>query len=88
MKENPGAGQCSWADRVPEGTEQPGTRAVLLGNLGPFDSLPVNTMAKICVSRADASPGQNNVFVVRQVVRQLGHQTAPYNVPPFNAEGC
>jgi hypothetical protein len=56
----------------------------MVGNLGPFDSLPPQTYGKMCVSPA----GDTKDLTVRQVVRQLGHQTAPFNLPPFNAEGC
>jgi hypothetical protein len=90
MKERPGAGQCAWANAQPPGIEsKPGESAVMIGNLGPFDTLPVGTIGKVCVSKAsnpDAGPG--NELVVRQIVRHLGHQTSPFHVPPFNAEGC
>ena len=56
----------------------------ILGNLGPFDSTPVGTIGKVCVSKAS----NNNELVVRQVIRQLGHETAPFHRPPFTAEGC
>jgi hypothetical protein len=86
MKERPGAGQCAWADSAPPGFEsKPGDDATLVGNLGPFDTLPVNTIGKFCVTKAS---GGGNDLVVRQVVRHLGHQTAPYHIPPFSADGC
>jgi hypothetical protein len=59
-----------------------------VGNLGPFDTLPVGTVAKVCVTKASAASGQSNDLMVRQVLRQLGHQTSPYHIPPFTAEGC
>ena len=84
-KENPGAGECAWADSPPQGIETtPGESGAILGNLGPFDSIPVGTIGKVCVSKAST----NNEVVVRQVVRQLGHETAPFHRPPFTAEGC
>lgn len=83
-KENPEAGECAWADRAPQGNEKPGADSTMVGNLGPFDSLPVRTFGKICVTR----PASGNELSVRQVVRQLGHQTAPFHLPPFTAEGC
>jgi len=84
-KENPGAGECAWADGPPQGIETtPGESGAILGNLGPFDSIPVGTIGKVCVSKAST----NNEVVVRQVVRQLGHETAPFHRPPFTAEGC
>jgi hypothetical protein len=88
-KERPGAGQCAWADSQPPGFEsKPGENAALLGNLGPFDTLPVGTIGKICVSKA-SNPGSGpNDLVVREIVRQLGHQTSPFHIPPFTAEGC
>src|SRR5712691_7724777 len=39
-KENPGPGECAWADRPPQGTEKPGDSSAIVGNLGPFDSIP------------------------------------------------
>ena len=84
-KENPGAGECAWADGPPQGIETtPGESGAILGNLGPFDSIPVGTIGKVCVSKAS----NNNEVVVRQVIRQLGHETAPFHRPPFTAEGC
>jgi hypothetical protein len=83
MKDNPGAGECAWADRAPQGDEKPGEAGTILGNLGPFDNTPVGTIGKICVTKA--SGGE---LVVRQVVRQLGHETAPFHRPPFSADGC
>lgn len=88
-KENPGPGECAWADHAPQGTEKAGDTGSILGNLGPFDNLPPATFGKLCVSMADSpSPGQNDDLVVRQIVRQLGHQTAPFHLPPFSGEGC
>src|SRR5438552_266999 len=53
MKERPGAGQCAWAETTPPGIEsKPGDNADLVGNLGPFDTLPVGTVAKVCVTKA------------------------------------
>jgi hypothetical protein len=84
-KANPGAGECAWADDPPQGIEtKPGESGAILGNLGPFDSTPVGTIGKVCVSKAS----NNNELVVRQVIRQLGHETAPFHRPPFTAEGC
>jgi len=83
-KENPGPGECAWADRAPQGAEKPGDTAAMVGNLGPFDNLPPATYGKICASPA----GENKDLAIRQVVRQLGHQTAPFHIPPFSAEGC
>jgi hypothetical protein len=86
MKERPGASQCAWADSTPPGFEsKAGDDAVIIGNLGPFDTLPVLTIAKFCVSKAS---GKADELVVRQILRHLGHQTAPYHIPPFSAEGC
>jgi len=83
-KANPGAGECAWADGPPQGIEtKPGESGAILGNLGPFDSIPVGTIGKVCVSKAS-----NNDLVVRQVVRSLGHETAPFHRPPFTADGC
>jgi len=89
-KERPGAGQCAWADSPPPGIEsKPGDNGALLGNLGPFDTLPVGTIGKVCVSKAsNPSSSQSNDLVVRQIIRQLGHQTSPFHIPPFSAEGC
>src|SRR5438309_11791537 len=67
-KENPGAGECAWADRPPQ-PEKPGESGAIVGNLGPFDTLPVETYGKICVTRAST-----NDVVVREVLRQLVHQ--------------
>jgi hypothetical protein len=89
-KANPGAGECAWADGPPQGIEnKPGDPGAIMGNLGPFDSIPVGTIGKICVTQAsNPSSGQNNELVVRQVIRQLGHETAPFHRPPFSADGC
>jgi len=84
-KENPGAGECAWADGPPSGMEtKPGDSSAIVGNLGPFDSIPVGTIGKICVSKAS----QGNDLVVREVIRQLGHETAPFHRPPFSGAGC
>jgi len=86
LKDRPGASQCAWADSTPPGFEsKPGDSAVIVGNLGPFDTLPVGTIAKFCVSKTN---GKADELVVRQILRQLGHQTAPFHIPPFSAEGC
>ena len=82
MKENPGASECAWADRAPQGDEKPGENGTLLGNLGPFDNTPVGTIGKICVTKASGD------LVVRQVIRHMGHETAPFHRPPFSADGC
>jgi hypothetical protein len=88
-KERPGPGECAWADRPPQDPEKPGEGGAIVGNLGPFDSVPDETVAKICVTRvSNPSSGQNNNLVVREVIRQLGHQTSPFHRPPFSAEGC
>ena len=45
VKENPGAGECAWAERAPEGIDsKPGDRGVIVGNLGPFDNLPAGVV--------------------------------------------
>jgi len=85
MKENPGAGECAWADRAPQGNEKPGDSATIVGNLGPFDNTPIGTIGKFCVTKAS---GQGSDIIVKQVVRQLGHETAPFHRPPFSADGC
>ena len=85
MKENPGAGECAWADRAPQGKEKPGDTSTIIGNMGPFDNIPVGTIGKICVTKAS---GDSNDLLVKQIVRQLGHQTAPFHIPPFTADGC
>ena len=85
MKENPGAGECAWADRAPQGNEKPGDASTIIGNMGPFDNIPVGTIGKICVTKAS---GDSKDLMVKQIVRQLGHQTAPFHVPPFTADGC
>jgi hypothetical protein len=80
-KENPGAGECAWFDRAPLPTEQKtGRDNALHGNPGPFSDLPVGTFAKLCVDRS--------TMTIRSVVRSTGHQTAPFQLPPFNTEGC
>jgi hypothetical protein len=53
--------------------------------MGPFDNIPVGTIGKICVTKAS---GDSKDVIVKQVLRQLGHETAPFHRPPFNAEGC
>jgi hypothetical protein len=85
MKENPGAGECAWADRAPQGNEKPGDTSTIIGNLGPFDNIPVGTIGKICVTKAS---GDSKDVIVKQIVRQLGHETAPFHRPPFSADGC
>jgi hypothetical protein len=85
MKENPGAGECAWADRAPQGNEKAGDTSTIVGNLGPFDNIPVGTIGKVCVTKAS---GDSNDLMVKQIIRQLGHETAPFHRPPFNAEGC
>jgi len=89
-KANPGAGECAWADGPPQGIEsKPGDSGAIVGNLGPFDSIPVGTIGKICVSKAsNPSSGPNNDLAVREVIRQLGHETAPFHRPPFSGAGC
>ena len=82
MKENPGAGECAWADRAPQGDEKPGENGTIVGNLGPFDNTPIGTIGKVCVTKA------GNDLVVRQIVRHMGHETAPFHRPPFSADGC
>ena len=83
-KEQPGAGECALPDSPLAGPEKAGDTSTMVGNLGPFDNLPVGTIGKVCVTRT----GQNNEFAVREILRQLGHQTAPFHVPPFNGTGC
>ena len=81
-KANPGAGECAWADRAPEPAEmKTGPDNNITGNLGPFDNLPVGTVGKFCVYKA------NDVLMVRGVVRGTG-PTAPFVEPPFTAGGC
>ena len=83
-KANPGAGECAWADGPPQGIEsKPGDTSAIVGNLGPFDSIPVGTIGKVCVTKAN-----NNDLVVREVIRQLGHETQPFHRPPFSGDGC
>ena len=82
-KQNPGPGECAWADRPPQDPEKPGEAGAIMGNLGPFDSIPVGTIGKVCVTKAN-----NNDLVVREVIRQLGHETAPFHRPPFSSTGC
>lgn len=77
IKANPGPGECAWADSPPQAADN----SVIMGNLGPFDSLPVGTYGKICVSKS------NNDLVVRAVVRGTA-QNAPFQNPPFSAAGC
>jgi hypothetical protein len=84
LKERPGAGQCAWAESAPPGIEsKPGDNGAIVGNLGPFDTLPVGTIGKFCVTKAS-----DNDLAVRQIVRHLGHQTSPFHIPPFSADGC
>ena len=89
-KANPGAGECAWADGPPQGIEsKPGDASAIMGNLGPFDSIPVGTIGKICVTKAsNPSAEQNSDLAVREVIRQLGHETAPFHRPPFSGAGC
>ena len=80
-KENPGAGECAWFDRAPVPSEiKEGRDNALRGNVGPYDNLPAGTFGKFCVTRA--------TMTVRSVVRSTGHQTAPFHLPPFTADGC
>src|SRR5436309_2809400 len=61
LKERPGAGQCAWAASPPPGFEsKPGDSAAIVGNLGPFDTFPVNTIGKFCVTYAS---GEGNYVV-------------------------
>jgi hypothetical protein len=86
LKERPGAGQCAWAESTPPGAEsKPGDEGAIVGNLGPFDTLPVGTVAKLCVTPAAAG---SHDLIVREILRQLGHQTSPFHIPPFSADGC
>ena len=55
IKENPGAGECAWADSTPQGFEEARGRSALVGNLGPFDTLPVGTVAKVASPRPPAT---------------------------------
>jgi hypothetical protein len=81
-KANPGAGECAWADRIPEPAEiKQGPDNAITGNLGPFDTLPVGTYGKLCITKA------NDALVVRSVIRGDG-QNAPFVLPPFTNEGC
>ena len=82
-KANPGAGECARPESTPQAPDKAGDSGTIVGNLGPFDNLPVQTVAKLCVSKA----GQNELMV-REILRQLGHQTAPYHIPPLSAGGC
>ena len=80
-KENPGGGECAFMDRMPEPSEiKEGRDNALHGNLGPFDSLPVGTFGKFCVIKS--------TMTVRSVIRDTGHQTAPFVLPPFNSGNC
>jgi hypothetical protein len=80
-KENPGGGECAWFDRAPAPTEiKEGRDNALHGNLGPFSDLPAGTFGKLCVVRA--------TMTVRSIVRSTGHQTAPFQLPPFTSDGC
>src|SRR5262245_21929281 len=75
-KENPGFGECAWFDRTPEPSEvKTGRDNAIHGALGPFDTLPVGTFGKICVTRA--------TMTVRGVVRGDG-ANAPFVLPPFS----
>ena len=81
-KTNPGPGECAWVDRAPEATEiKPPDDNNIIGNLGPFDNLPIGTFGKICVSKT------NNDLVVRTVIRG-DSQNAPFQIPPFTNDGC
>ena len=83
LKERPAAGQCAWADTTPPGFEsKPDTEATLVGDLGPFDDLPVGTVLKICVTKA--SSGED--LAVRRIIRHRGHATSPFHIPPYSAE--
>jgi len=82
-KANPGAGECARPESEPQAPDKAGDAGTIVGNLGPFDNLPVQTVGKLCVSR-----NGGNEFAVKQVLRQLGHQTAPYHIPPFANGGC
>ena len=81
-KANPGAGECARPEAPPQMPDKAGDAGTLIGNLGPFDNLPVETVGKICVTR------NGNQFAVKQILRQLGHQTAPYHIPPLENGGC
>src|SRR5262245_45174428 len=81
-QENPGAGECAWVDRTPQSSEvKQGRDNAIVGNLGPFDNLPVGTFGKICITKA------NNDLVVRGVVRGSG-ANAPFVLPPFANDEC
>jgi hypothetical protein len=81
-KANPGAGECARPESAPQAPDKAGDAGTIVGNLGPFDNLPVATVGKLCVSRSGSD------FQVREILRQLGHQTAPYHIPPFSDGGC
>jgi hypothetical protein len=84
IKEVLPAGECARPESPPQGQEKAGDPGTLVGNLGPFDNLPVQTVGKLCVTHA----AQNNELMVKGVLRQLGHQTAPYHIPPLQEGGC
>ena len=86
-KENPGPGECGFAEHRPDGLEsKAGESSSMIGNIGPFDSLPAGTFGKLCVTKpGGAGP---NELAVREIVRQLGHELAPFHRPPFSAAGC
>jgi hypothetical protein len=82
-KENPKGGECAWFDRTPQPDEiKQSPDNALNGNLGPFESLPVGTFGVFCVTKA------NDSLVVKSIVRGVGHQTAPFVLPPFSSGGC
>jgi len=84
-KERPNAGECAWAEAAAPGIEsKAGETATIVGNLGPFDSIPVGTIGKICIMKA-SNPKE---VLARSVIRQPGHSTSPFHLPPFTAEGC
>ena len=53
-KANPGAGECARPEAPPQAPDKAGDAGTLIGNLGPFDNLPVETMKKFCQGRVCA----------------------------------
>jgi len=89
--QNPGPGQCAWADRGPRGSEiQAGDTNVIFGGLGQVANLPSGQFSEIGVFR---DPNQNNWL---RVTRVVGFVTPPFSaIPvlppppaPFNCASC
>jgi hypothetical protein len=84
-KANPGAGECAWADRLPQESEIKPENA-MMGPLGPFDTMPPGTFGKICVYWANS--GEGKVLTVREIVRGSDPKLTPFHSPPFSNTGC